>query len=109
MDIKNCPEKYDKTAGAAGILPQIQESVALIRSAGVDYEFRTTVVAELHEEKDFHEIGKWLRGAKAYYLQPFVDSGDILCPGLHSPARSELDKYLEIAQLYIPNSHLRGI
>lgn len=109
MDIKNSPAKYESTAGAMGILPQVQESVELIRSCGVDYEFRTTVVAELHEAQDFHEIGRWLQGVKAYYIQCFEDSGDILCPGLHAPDKSELENYLAIAGSYIPNSHLRGI
>ncbi len=109
MDIKNSPAKYERTAGATGILPQVQESVELIRSCGVDYEFRTTVVAEFHEAEDFHAIGQWLRGANAYYIQCFEDSGDILCPGLHAPDLSELEQYLAIAGSYIPNTHLRGI
>lgn len=109
MDIKNSPEKYEQTAGAVGILPQVQESVNLIRSSGVDHEFRTTVVAELHTQSDFHAIGQWLRGAKAYFLQCFEDSGDILCPGLHAPEKSDLENYLAIAGSYIPNAHLRGI
>ena len=109
MDIKNSPEKYEQTAGAVGILPQVQESVNLIRSSGVDHEFRTTVVAELHTQSDFHAIGQWLRGAKAYFLQCFEDSGDILCPGLHTPEKSDLENYLAIAGSYIPNAHLRGI
>ena len=109
MDIKNSPQKYDTTAGATGILPQIKESVDLIMNSGIDYEFRTTVVKELHEASDFHAIGTWLQGAKAYYLQCFVDSGDILCPGLHAPEKDELEHYLAIAGSYIPNTHLRGI
>ena len=109
MDIKNSPQKYERTAGATEILPQIRESVDLIRSCGVDYEFRTTVVAELHEAEDFHHIGQWLQGAKAYYLQCFEDSGDILCPGLHAPEKAQLEHYLAIAGSYIPNTHLRGI
>ncbi len=109
MDIKNSPEKYERTSGTTGILGAVQESVELIRSSGVGHEFRTTVVAELHEEADIHAIGQWLRGAGAYYLQCFVDSGDILCPGLHAPDKAILEHYLAIAGSYIPNTHLRGI
>ena len=109
MDIKNSPAKYDRTAGAEGFLPAVQESVELIKSSGIDYEFRTTVVKEFHDADDFHAIGQWLQGAKAYYLQCFEDSGDILCPGLHAPDRSELEHYLAIAGSYITNTNLRGI
>ena len=109
MDIKNSPRKYDRTCGATGTFPAVEQSVELIRSAGVSYEFRTTVVAELHEDRDFHDIGQWIRGARAYYLQCFQDSGDILCPGLHAPSQADLERYLAIAGSYIPNTHLRGI
>lgn len=41
------------------------------------YEFRTTVVKEFHTKEDFISIGQWLAGAKLYFLQSFVDSGDL--------------------------------
>lgn len=109
MDIKNAPSKYDRTAGAKNVLEDVQKSVNLIMESGIDYEFRTTVVAEFHEEQDFHEIGAWLQGADAYYLQCFEDSGDILCPGLTPPSKDQLEHYLAIAGSYIKQTHLRGI
>ena len=109
MDIKNSPEKYDLTAGATGILPAVEESVRLLLDGTIPYEFRTTVVKELHEAEDFHAIGRWLQGARAYYLQCFVDSGNILQDGLHAPSQDELESYLAIAKEYIVNTHLRGI
>lgn len=109
MDIKNSPEKYELTAGAKGILPAVEESVRLLMEGTVPYEFRTTVVREHHEEADFHAIGQWLKGARAYYIQCFVDSGNILQDGLHAPTQAELEKYLAIAKEYIVNTHLRGV
>ncbi len=109
MDIKNSPGKYAMTAGADSVLPAVEESVRIIRSSGIPYEFRTTVVKELHQASDFHEIGKWLAGSEAYYLQCFEDSGDIWQPGLHAPEKEELEHYLAIAGTYIPNTHLRGL
>ena len=109
MDIKNSPEKYELTAGAKGILPAVEESVRLLMEGTVPYEFRTTVVQELHEADDFHAIGQWLKGAQAYYIQCFVDSGNILQDGLHAPTQTELENYLAIAKEYIVNTHLRGV
>lgn len=109
MDIKNSPANYQKTSGADVDLNKIRDSVQLIMNSGLPYEFRTTVVQELHCEEDFHAIGKWLQGAQAYYLQCFEDSGDILCPGLHAPSKAQLEHYLAIAGSYIKNTHLRGI
>lgn len=108
MDIKNSPEKYDATAGAAGFLPQVEQSVSLLLEGRVPYEFRTTVVQELHTPEDFHAIGRWLAGAQQYFLQSFVDSGELLSGNLHAPDAEHLRKSLTIVSSYIPNSHLRG-
>lgn len=109
MDIKNTPEKYDLTAGAVGFLPAVRESASLLLDGKIPYEFRTTVVDELHEPEDFHAIGQWLSGAQQYFLQCFTDSGEILQPGLHAPSKEKLEKCLAIAGQYIPNTHIRGI
>lgn len=108
MDIKNAPARYAATCGAEGMLPAVEESAALLMERRVPYEFRTTVVAELHAEGDFHLIGAWLRGAEQYFLQPFVDSGDILSGGLHTPSDALLQVALDIARTYIPNTKIRG-
>lgn len=109
MDIKNTPEKYDQTSGAAGFLPAVRESASLLIDGKIPYEFRTTVVDELHEPEDFHAIGQWLSGAQQYFLQCFTDSGEILQPGLHAPSKEKLEKCLAVASQYIPNTHIRGI
>lgn len=73
MDIKNSPKKYSKTTGTLVDIERIKLSVEMIMNSGIDYEFRTTVVPGFHTEKDFEEIAKWIKGAKAYYLQEFRD------------------------------------
>lgn len=71
MDIKNSPHKYRQTTNRTIDIKSIKKSVKLIMNSGINYEFRTTVVPGLHTEKDFEAIGKWLAGAKRYYLQAF--------------------------------------
>lgn len=73
MDIKHTPEKYPLAMGAEVDMEKIKESVELIKKSGLPYEFRTTVVPGIHTEEDFDMIGKWIRGTKNYYLQPFRD------------------------------------
>ena len=46
-------------------LTAIRETVSFLLHGKLDYEFRTTVVKELHNENDFIQIGQWLKGAKA--------------------------------------------
>ena len=70
MDIKAPLEKYKKVVGPTVSLENIQRSVELTRGAP-DYEFRTTVLPSLHSKKDLLSIGRWLEGAKKFYLQQF--------------------------------------
>lgn len=108
MDIKNAPEKYELTSGAKGILPAVKKSICILKDGKIPYEFRTTVVDELHEPNDFHAIGEWIEGAPAYYLQGFVDSGNILSDGLHAASSDKMENCLAIASQYISNTHIRG-
>ncbi len=110
MDIKNSKESYAKTCGIETLnMNIIEESVNLLKEGLIPYEFRTTVVKELHTKKDFEEIGKWLEGASPYDLQAFVDSGDLIGTNLTGYNKQELTELLEIARLYLPNASLRGI
>ena len=61
MDIKACPSNYHVLTGVAADLDAIRETAMWLLKGDLDYEFRTTVVRELHTEKDFLEIGQWLR------------------------------------------------
>ena len=110
MDIKNSPEKYALTAGVENFdIASILKSVELLKSSGVDYEFRTTVVKELHSASDFEEIGKMIEGAKAYFLQSFVDSGDLIGEGLSAPTAEDMETYRKIAAKYVPSTQIRGL
>lgn len=110
MDIKNCKARYAETAGVPGLdLAPIEKSVQFLMEGKVDYEFRTTVVKELHNKADFGEIGRWLKGAKRYFLQSFKDSGDILSPGLSPMEKADLLEIRDRLRAEIPVVELRGV
>lgn len=114
MDIKGPLEDYPAISGVPGLnLSGIQESVSILMDSGknniIDYEFRTTVCAQLFCEESFHKIGKWIQGAKSYYLQCFQDSDMVLTSGLTAPSREDMEKYREIMLAYVPNTSLRGL
>lgn len=110
MDIKNSQESYSKTSGIDTLnINSIEESVNLLKEGRLPYEFRTTIVRELHTKKDMVAIGKWLSGSSPYYLQAFVDSGDLIGTNLTGYSKQELIELLEIVRPYLPNSSLRGI
>ena len=109
MDIKNSPRRYAETCGGVDILSGVQESVLLLQDSLADYEFRTTVCRPLHTEREMEEIGRWLKGAKRYFLQPFVDSGSLVSGGVQAHTRDELTRLRQAVLPYIPNTQLRGI
>jgi len=109
MDIKNSPARYSQTAGIPDFdLTPIQESVAFLLSGAVDYEFRTTVAAQFHDEDSFRDIALWIAGAKRYALQEFKDSGDILTGGLTPCSPEQMQSFLSILRPHIPGAFLRG-
>ena len=75
----------------------------------IPFEFRTTVVKELHSAEDFEKIGPWISGCPNYYLQNFVDSGNVLMDGFSGCTKDELLSYLRIAAPYVGHAELRGI
>lgn len=109
MDIKNSPSRYAETCGGADVLSKVRESADLLLNSPTDYEFRTTVCKPLHTEKEMEEIGRWLRGAKRYFLQPFVDTGDLVSGGVQAHTQDELTRLRQAVLPDIPNTQLRGI
>lgn len=110
MDIKAGLSNYAKVSGIPNLdTSKIKESISIIENSGIDYEFRTTVVKELHNRQDFLEISEMLSSSSSYFIQSFKDSGNILTPGLSSCDTDTLNQYLAIVKNKLPFSSLRGI
>ena len=110
LDIKNSPEKYARTAKCtAPQLEKVEESVRFLLEDRVDYEFRTTVAKPLHTVSDFDDIGKWIKGAKRYFIQSFVYREGVPDRALTAPGREELERMLQTVRGYLPSAELRGV
>lgn len=110
MDIKGRPQQYASVCGLSRIdLSQINASVDFLLENTMDYEFRTTVVRELHSKDDFQEIGRWISGAKAYYLQGYQDSPHVVSPGFHAYPLAVLQDFQRLLQSNIPQVEIRGV
>ena len=110
MDIKNSPERYAETAGLQTIdLAPVRESAAMLMEGNTEYEFRTTTVAELHDDQSFEKIGEWIQGARHYYLQRFTDRETVPFAGLHAPTHEQMRRWAEIVRPYVPSVMLRGV
>ena len=110
MDIKNSRAKYLTTSGVTkDLLPMIEESVSYLLEDHIPYEFRTTVVSPLHQKEDFYDIGEWICGTKHYFLQNFIDSGDLISDGISGYEKEVLEEFALIVQGFVPNVSIRGI
>lgn len=110
MDIKSSRDNYAMAAGCRTLnMSAIQESVEFLLSGCIEYEFRTTVVRELHSAEDFEDIRDWLAGCSAYYLQAYRDSDHVIGSGYSSYSKEELLGFMGILTEKIPLVKLRGI
>ncbi len=107
MDIKTSLDEYDILTGVSTDTSRIRESIDFLLEGNVDYEFRTTVVKELHKRENFVKIGETIRGAKRYFLQSFVQSEDTIEKGFTSPSPEDLTQYVELLNSYIENVSVR--
>lgn len=110
MDIKSSLSEYPKVCGVDNIdLDKIKRSVNLLINGSVEYEFRTTMVASFHTMDVMKDIGLFLKGAKNYYLQSFIDSEFVPNHELSAPSKEDLLAMAKMLEEYISNVSLRGI
>ena len=110
MDVKNSAEKYGATIGIENYdLSAVDESIDFLLKGKVDFEFRTTVIKEFHTVEDIEKIAQRIAGASKYFIQNFVDSGNLIGENLHPHSREILDEMLFSAKKIIPNAALRGV
>lgn len=110
MDVKNCMDKYAETVGLAEpALDAVEESIDFLLSGAVEFEFRTTVVQELHTVQDIERLAQRIQGAPRYFLQRFVDSGNLIGTQLSAPTEQTMRQMQAAAARYVKNTQLRGV
>ncbi|MFH1029675.1 MAG: anaerobic ribonucleoside-triphosphate reductase activating protein [bacterium] len=119
MDIKTAFEiargreedGYRRIVGADVNIEKIKKSIRLIMGSGLNYEFRTTVVKDLHRKEDIVNIVKFIQGAKKYVLQRFEIRDKILDDKfLHASSikKSEAEEWKKECEKYVEICELRG-
>lgn len=110
MDIKNAPWDYPRTVGKENFdLAPVEESMKFLLSGAVDYEFRTTVVAQFHDVGRIRDAAGWIAGAKRYFLQAFTDSGNLISEGLTALPKDVMEQMRDAAREFVPSTELRGV
>lgn len=109
VDIKNSLPEYSRTCGVNVDTDKIKRTVAMLVSSDIDYEFRTTCVAGYHTEESIAQAAKLIKGAKRYFLQSFIDSGALIDPSCTGIDKAGMEKLLQAAREYVPQTQLRGV
>ncbi len=116
MDIKNSPARYAETAGVKeNMVNAVEQSIAYLLSGKTAYEFRTTVVAELHDAESIRDMGQWVQrlgdgqAVRQWYLQCYTDRDSVLQSGLSAPRKEQMQQYAEILTPYAAVVGLRGV
>lgn len=110
MDIKASKANYAMAAGVRGLdISRIEESVGILKSGKVPYEFRTTVVKGIHSVDEFEEIGQFLAGSRAYYLQQYRENDNVIVQGYEAFSKAEMESMALLARKYIDKVVLRGV
>ena len=109
MDIKNSKAKYALTTGVKNVdLAKIEESVNILKNSNVDYEFRTTLIKEFHDENDMREIADWIKGAKRYFMQHYNDTEGCISHGFTDFTKAETEAFVPLFKDKVGMVGIRG-
>jgi len=83
MDIKSSKEKYSEITGIDIDIKKIEKSIKIISSLLDYYEFRTTILEDIHDVKELEEMARWLNQLcvgkpKNFSLQGFKNQGKFI-------------------------------
>lgn len=114
MDIKNSPNNYGQAAGVSKLdIKKIHDSIEILKTSQIPFEFRTTAVKGIHTEKDFASIAKWIEGPYLYFIQNYENSGETIATRtnetikMESFTKEELKTFLELIKEKVPNAKIR--
>ncbi len=110
MDLKTSPEKYPIATGNRCNFRKIFRSVEVLLSSDIEYEFRTTLVPGVVDEKDVERIASMIKSAHKYALQVYRP-GNTLDPGFVSVSysRDRMEVMKGIAEEFVENVELRVV
>ena len=109
MDIKAPLSEYKSITQTNNDIEKIKQSISLIISSDIDYEFRTTFAPPL-TTTSLVEIAKYINSAKNYYIQKYkpanINSSGIIVMPISS---SEMINAQKMCGEYVKNCKIRGI
>ena len=108
MDIKSSLDDYHRFTNNDAFIEKVKESIELLKSGIVDYEFRMTLIDEYHSLEVINKVKDTLKGSKRLYLQQFKVSDGVINKDLHAVDEGLANKFVEILSQSIEIVELRG-
>lgn len=109
MDIKASSNCYSLVTGVINpFLNNIKESINILKTSNINFEFRTTLVKEFHSLDSINEMKELVSGAKKLYLQKFVLRDTCLNQKLHEVDLETAKCYKSILEEVVEKVTLRG-
>lgn len=99
MDFKTSLPDYRSLVGQLADEMKLRESIELLKQGEVEYEFRTTLIREVHTPEILETMRDTLSGAKRLYLQTFR-GGTVLNPTFRDYHAFTLEEMQGIAKLF---------
>ncbi len=110
MDVKQEIWKLEKVIWIKFDEKKYLQTIDLLKNSKIDYEFRTTVIKWVHNEKDMGKIAKQISFTKNYYLQNFKNFSWTLDENFswESFSTKELETLQKLVKKYIKNTKIRN-
>lgn len=108
-DIKSDKIGYSNIIGIDGYdLSKVEKTVDYFLNNGVNYELRTTLIKEYHDNQVMKNIGEWIKGANKYFLQKYIDNENCIRSGYSEVSKEQAEEFKALLSPLIPNTYLRG-
>lgn len=110
MDFKTSLDEYQKLVGSGAKAENILESINLLKEGKIEYEFRSTLIREIHTPEILEAMSETLDSAKRLYLQTFRN-GITLDPsfrGFHPFSSDEMESIADLFRKNVETVLVRG-
>ncbi|MGD2279488.1 MAG: anaerobic ribonucleoside-triphosphate reductase activating protein [Candidatus Omnitrophota bacterium] len=111
LDIKTSPSKYGLVADSENAPEAVSESIRMLMSSRVPYEFRTTCVPGIVDKEDLSAIVKLISGAEKYCLQQFrpIITFESKFQDVKPYSKETLEDFRSILSASVKSVEIRGI
>lgn len=109
MDVKTSLGEYKKLVGERASETNLARSIELIKTQTPDYEFRSTLIKEIHTPEILASMAELLRGSKKLFLQNFRPSTTLnpLFSTFHPFSESEMSDIMKMFQETVSTVEIR--